>query len=223
MPFARKDGRLEFDNGLVVRPQFVKVRPRDDGSVGTTTTIEVNHRALCPFGTFEYQHSVGTSVEDALRKGFAGWVDTDLPVFTDALRPKAEICTEMIATVPASGSLPERRRQVLFGPPLHGASKEVFEAGEAHNFCPCCLLTNCFDAFQGQLHGHEFYAIRLFASRNLQGGAEADCRINGVDWAPGRAALLKYIASWPDRGFEYRKQLVAIRDLPALESAAAAR
>jgi hypothetical protein len=26
--------------------------------------------------------------------------------------------------------------------------------------------------------------------------------------------LLKYVATWPDRGFEYRKQFVAFRTLP---------
>jgi len=218
MPFARKDGRLEFDNGLVVRPQFVELQPRDNGSVRTVTTIEVNHRSLCPFGTFEYQHSIASSVEDALKKGFAGWADTDLPVFMDALRLKAEICTEMIATVPARASFPERKRQVIFGPPLHGASKEVFEAGQAHDFCPCCLMTNCLEAFKDQLHGDDFYSIRLFASRDMEGVAQADCRINGVDWAPGKAALLKYVATWPDRGLEYRKQLVAIRDLPVYDA-----
>ena len=61
--------------------------------------------------------------------------------------------------------------------------------------------------FTDHLHGDRFYGIRLFAARNSEGGAEADCRINGVDWAPGAAALLEYVATWPDRGFEYRKQL----------------
>ena len=49
--------------------------------------------------------------------------------------------------------------------------------------------------------------------RNAEGSAEADCRVNGVDWPAGKAALLKYVATWPERGFEYRKQFVAIRTL----------
>ena len=55
--------------------------------------------------------------------------------------------------------------------------------------------------------------IRLFATRNAEGVTQADCRINGIDWPPGVAALLKYVATWPDRGLEYRKQFVAIRTL----------
>ena len=220
MRFAREDGRLEFNNGLIVRPQFVKLQPRDDGLVHTITTIEINHHSLCPRGTFEYQHSVGPSVEDSLRKGFAKWADTDLPVFMDALQEKAEHCTEMVKNIPASASDPARSRQIIFGPPLHGASREVFETGNAHDFCPCCLLTNCLEAFTDQLHDDGFYAIRLFATRNQQGAAQADCRVNGVDWAPGAAALLKYITTWPDRGLEYRKQLVVIRPLPAPKAAA---
>ena len=54
---------------------------------------------------------------------------------------------------------------------------------------------------------------RLFASRDSESVAQADCRINGVDWAPGISALLKYVATWPNRGFEYRKQFVAICNL----------
>ena len=110
MRFAREDGRLEFNNGLIVRPQFVKLQPRDDGLVHTITTIEINHHSLCPRGTFEYQHSVGPSVEDSLRKGFAKWADTDLPVFMDALQEKAEHCTGMVKNIPASAVARPRSR-----------------------------------------------------------------------------------------------------------------
>ena len=73
--------------------------------------------------------------------------------------------------------------------------------------CPLCLSLT---AFRDHLQANEFCGIRLFASRDANGEAVADCRINGVDWAPGQAELLKYVATWPDRGFEYRKQYVAI-------------
>jgi hypothetical protein len=60
--FERKKERLEFENGLIARPQFVELQPRDDGSVRTATTVELNHPELCPLGTFEYQHSIGSTL-----------------------------------------------------------------------------------------------------------------------------------------------------------------
>jgi hypothetical protein len=211
--FRRGDGHLELENGLIARPQFVHLQPRDDGSVQTATTLEINHPTLCPGGTFEYQHSLGSTAGDSMNKGFVGWVDVDLPVFMDALRDKFETCSAMLWDAPASGSSAARKRQAILGPPVHCVTKQVDEAGGAHNFCPCCLLTNCFEAFADQMQGDEFYGIRLYAMRNVDGHAEADCRVNGVEWSAGKEALLKYVATWPDRGFEYRKQFVAIRSL----------
>ena len=44
-----------------------------------------------------------------------------------------------------------------------------------------------------------------------EGRIEADCRVNGVDRPEGAAALVRYAQTWPDRGFEYRKQYVCIQ------------
>jgi hypothetical protein len=203
---------LALSNGLILRPQFVSLQPRDDEAVATTTTIEVNHPVLCPEGTFEYQHSIGNTLGDSVGKGIASWADVDLPVFMDALRDTPQECTAVVKEVVAD-TRPKRKRQILFGPPVHAVTREVRESGQAHDFCPCCMLTGCFDAFQEVVESDGFCGVRLFASRDQDGVPQADCRINGVDWAPGTAALLKYIATWPDRGFEYRKQFVAIRTL----------
>src|SRR5215475_7384057 len=73
LKYKRGETHLEFDD-FVLRPQIVIIQPQNDGSVETTTTIEINHPRLCPNGIFEYQHSLGSSVEDSLQKGFVGWV-----------------------------------------------------------------------------------------------------------------------------------------------------
>jgi hypothetical protein len=212
--FERTDELLELADGLIVRPQFFQLNPRDDGSVQTSTTIEINHPTLCADGMFEYQHSIGETLDESLQRGFAGWADTDLPVFLDALREQPEDCSSMMMEYPAEGSMPARKRQILFGPPTQTAARQQQEpADEEHSFCPCCLLTNCLDAFEEQLKSDSFHGVRLFASRNSEGLAEADCRINGVDFPAGAAALLKYVATWPGKGFEMRKQFVAIRTL----------
>jgi hypothetical protein len=211
--FERGKGRLDLDNGLVLRPQFVRLQPRDDGFVHTVSTVEVNHPELCPNGAFEYQHALDQTTADSLRKGLEGWADTDLPVFMDALRLEPQDCTSRIKYVPATSSVPARRREILFGPPFHAVTRKVRDSGEQHDFCPCCLLTNCLDTFNDKLEAAEFCGIRLFATRDQQGVAEADCRINGVDWAPGAEALRRYVGRWPDHGLEYRKQFVIIRTL----------
>ena len=106
-----------------------------------------------------------------------------------------------------------KRRQIIFGPTVHRVTTEVRDACEQHDFCPCCLLTQSLAGFMQPLEGDEFCGIRLFASRDQDGLAQTDCRINGVDWPAGAEALLKYVATWPERGLENRKQFVAIRTL----------
>jgi hypothetical protein len=57
----------------------------------------------------------------------------------------------------------------------------------------------------------------LFALRDKNGEAQADCRVNGENWNPAKEALIRYAATWPPRGFEFRKQFVAIRLLESPE------
>lgn len=212
--FERGKDRLDLPNGLIARPQFVALFPQDDGWVRTQTTIEINHATLCPAGTFEFQHAVGATLAESMQSGFESWAEADLPVFFDALRDKLERCTAMTKEFPAPPSRPARRRQVLLGPPVHRVAREVAEAGGQHDFCPCCLFTNSIGAFMEHFEADEFCGLRLFASRDAQGTIDADCRVNGIDFPAGREALIRYAARWPDRGFEFRKQFVAIRTLP---------
>jgi len=212
--FERSADRLTFANGLIARPQFVNLVPQDDGSVRTATTIEINHATLCPAGLFEYQYASGATIAASMQSAFASWAETDLPVLLDALLDKPERCTTVVKDVTVKKTQTVRRRQILFGPTLHMAAEAAVEAGVGHDFCPCCLFTNCADAFVGHVGPDEFYGLRLFASRDQQGTIDGDCRINGVGFPAGRKALMKYAATWPDRGFEFRKQFVAIRTLP---------
>jgi hypothetical protein len=203
--------RVELEHELILRPQIVELQPRDDGSVRTATTIEINHPDLCPDGLFEYQHAIGGTFGESLQRGFENWLQLDLPVFIEPFRSKKKQLSSLVLEYPAKQSGTAVKRQVILGPVSHRASREVQDADEEHSFCPCCLFTNCMNAFQEQLETDRFYGIRLYAFRNSEGAAEADCRINGVDWQAGTQALLKYVESWPDRGMEIRKQFVAIR------------
>lgn len=71
-------------------------------------------------------------------------------------------------------------------------------------------LCPSINAFLDHLKSDEFFGIRLFAARYEDGAAEADCRVNGEDWPAGKEALIRYVNQWPQRGFEFRKQYVAI-------------
>ena len=209
--FKRGETHLELENGLIARPQFVVLRPRDDQTVNTITTVEINHPVLCPQGTFEYQHAVGSTVADSLQKGFQSWADVDLPVFMDALGNKPPTYPALQLGGPNNPEAAGKRREVIFGPIAHYVADKATSTEGGHDFCPCCLFTNTHEAFLDQVQNEEFHGIRLFASRDAKGVAQADCRINGLPWDPGAAALLKYIATWPNRGFELRKQFVVIR------------
>src|SRR5262249_9328088 len=161
--------------------------------------VEVNHSTLCPQGTFEYQHAIGSDTNASLQRGFEGWSNVDLPVFVDALRDELVKCTSAQMDLPATATMPARKRRIVFGPPVRAVARDAQEGAEEHDFCPCCLLTKSFDAFKEHVEGNTFCGVRLYASRDANGVAEADCRINGVDWPAGVSALLKYVATWPDR------------------------
>jgi hypothetical protein len=209
---VRRKGWLEVNRSFTLVPQLVEMQLLDDGGVRTCSTIQVAHRSLLPAGIFEYQHSTGDDVKSAFLKGFEAWVASDLPVFLDALSEKPGTCT-MIEMGPSAQSSFDGDRRLILGPPTHVASCSSL-VEEPHSFCPCCLFTNTHEAFKELLPGPQFHGVRLFAIRNADGSLEADCRVNGREWEAGKKALVQYAESWPDRGFEYRKQYVAIQSWP---------
>ena len=204
-------------NELLLRPQLVLLQPTEDGEARTTTTIDVNHPAVCPSGTFEYQHALAGTAREAFEQGLQGWMETDLPVFLHALGSETSGCTSMRLEMPAKRGRPARERTVVLGPTVHLAQREGTVPEEPHDFCPCCLFTQSTDASSGPLASDAFVGIRLYALRNAEGMTQADCRISGIESESGIAALCAYAGSWPERGLEYRKQFVAIRSRPGGE------
>src|SRR5262249_27102700 len=149
-------------------------------------------------GLFEYQHSAANSVADALRDGFDQWAQVDLVPLLDALEQKPAGCTFMEMSFPEKEGQPSRIRRAILGPVAHFMSKPPNRPeNEEHPFCPCCLLTNSFQAFEQFITGAGFFALRLFAARDEQGAPQADCRVNGEEYEPGKAALRAYAQSWP--------------------------
>lgn len=216
------------ESGFLVLPQLVHLQRLHNSGVRTTTTIQVNHPALVPDGIFEYQHSTGDNVEDSFRKGFVQWAQTDLVALLDALRPETSVCTTLKFDFPEKDGGPAYSRRAVLGPVAHyvqnpqtyaneivpqaGENREV-EQCERHEFCPCCLLTNSFKTFNEFIENNGFYGLRLFAARDQNGTAQADCRVNGTDWEKGAEALRKYVETWPQAGFEFRKQYVILQSV----------
>ncbi|MGJ7534469.1 MULTISPECIES: DUF6348 family protein [unclassified Variovorax] len=204
-----RDGWVTLSDGLWLLPQILSYSRAEDGSVRTSSTIEVAHAGLLPQGIFEYQHSGGETTEQALTRGFDLWAQVDLVVFQDALGGELAHCTSMDMSWKEG-----RQRRVLFGPVAHRATLPAAEVEEEHPFCPCCLFTNTWDAFKPQIESDSLHAVRLYAVRDAEGEVQADCRINGEDWPAGAEALRAYVTQWPDRGFEFRKQYVVIQSPP---------
>jgi hypothetical protein len=69
-------------------------------------------------------------------------------------------------------------------------------------------VTRNSDAFEPLFRDADVRAVRLYAHREANGAIAADCRIDGSDWPRGAEALQDYARTWPERGFEIRKQLV---------------
>jgi hypothetical protein len=200
------------ESGFIIQPQLVGLQPLDDGGVQTVTTIQVNHPRWISEGLFEYQHSTGNSIAEAVSWGFDQWVQTDFVTLLDAVRPRPETCTFMEMISPATEGKPQRIRRAILGPVAHFMEKPPARAeDDPHPFCPCCLLTNTFEAFRELLESDGFHGLRFFAARDAQGQPQADCRVNGEDLEPGAVALRKYVGTWPTAGFEFRKQYVVLQ------------
>ncbi|HEX6995206.1 MAG TPA: DUF6348 family protein [Gammaproteobacteria bacterium] len=208
---STKRGWVELPNGLTVLPQVVSIQPLDDGGVRTISTVQTSHKLLVPNGVFEYQHATGRDLKGSFISGFKDWAQLDLPVFLDALRSDPETC--MLLSFSKAKAQQHRHRRVVLGPTSHAVQQRQKDE-EEHPFCPCCIFTSCYAAFEDLLAADYFCAIRLFVLRNAKGEIEADCRVNGEDWPAGKDALLKYGQEWPHRGFESRKQYVAIQVTP---------
>jgi len=215
-------------SGFILLPQLAGLQPLDSGGVRTTTTMQVNHPVLAPDGIFEYQHSTGDSVADSIRKGFEQWAEVDLVPLLDALEPEPKSCTTLKMSFAETEGKPARLRRAVLGPVAHLMEKPPARAGpntsgsgatrqgeacEEHPFCPCCLLTNSFEAFKELIEGTGVCGLRLFAARDSDGAPQADCRVNGVDWEKGAEALRNYAKTWPPAGYEFRKQYVVLQTL----------
>jgi hypothetical protein len=216
------------DSGFVVIPRLVQLNPLEKGGVQTTTTLQTNHPALMPDGVFEYQHANGDNVEDSLRKGFDQWAQTNFVALLDALQPKPATCATLGMNFPEKDGKPAYARRAVLGPVAHlvenpktnadmnppASGEDVQgEQDEQHPFCPCCLLTRSFDAFSELIADNAVYGLLLFAARDQNGAPQADCRVNGNDWERGAEALRQYVTTWPDAGFEFRKQYVVLHTL----------
>ena len=214
---TEKTWLLHGDSGFTILPQLVELHPLDDGGVRTVTTMQSNHPKLCPAGVFEYQHSTGNNVADSISRGFDQWVQTDFVPLLDALLPQPETCTALLMEFPAGDGRAARVRRAVLGPVAHfmqePPSTPDDNAAEEHPFCPCCLLTNSFEAFRELIEGDGFYCLRLFSARDTEGAAQADCRVNGEDWESGVQALREYARTWPPAGYEFRKQYVVLQSI----------
>lgn len=203
---------LTHHSGLILQPRLVDMQP-EEGGVRTCSTIEISLSTSGPSGFFEYQHSTGDSIATSLLKGFELWEKIDLPVLLDATNPAASKCMAGIFNFPQN-SLLQKTRRILYGPVLHFREREAIETSEHDPFCSCCMLTKSFDTFKHLAESDQFYAIRLYTLREVDGTVSSDCRINGEDFEEGKTALCKQVDTWPQAGFEFRKQYVVIQNNP---------
>ena len=204
------------DVGLVLEPRVVGLGAAARGGVQTTSIVRVRHPELFPHAVFDYQHSAGDSLERALEGGIENWAQLDLPALADATRDKPRDCALIKFQFPEKDGRPSYARRAILGPAGRygaAASEPPPQEGE-HCFCPCCLLTNSFDAFKTLIQSDGVFAIRLYAARGVDREPAADCRVNGEDYEPGKAALAAYAKTWGGTGFEFRKQYVILQRDP---------
>lgn len=218
----RTEGRIALEDGLVLQPMFLEAQPLGE-RVQTVTTLQSNHADLLPDGLFEYQHAVGLDLNHAVLTGFEQWIAIDLATLRGALQAQPDGMLTMNFDL-ADG----RRRRAVFGPFAHYCAHKAepgsAAAEEAESFCPCCLFTRSLDGMQALLERRDNLGLRLFAARDADGQALADCRVNGIDCPEGAGALRAYVAEWPAlEGYQFRKQYVILHDIPSEPSAPSAQ
>ena len=211
-------------SGLTLRPLLADIELLEKGGVHTMTTIDVRHPDMIANGLFEYQHASRAGVVESLTKGFEDWEAIDLPVLLDAQRAHPTQCTLWTMTFPAKHGMPARTRRAVLGSVSYFAERPSMDVGAgqgdeteeaAHAFCNCCLLTRNFEAFRHLIEGEGSFAVRFYAMRDKDDHPGADCRINGEEYEPGKAALRSYVSTWPEAGFEFRKQYIFVHTVTA--------
>ncbi len=219
---VHKNSWVTVDDDFILMPRLVSMEPLEPSGVRTCTTIEVRHTDKIPAGVFEYQHSTGDDLDQSLTKGFDSWRTIDFVVFCDAILPKPEQCMCVEMEFPAKDGAESDVRRAVLGPVTWYAANpdHLTEDAEHAPFCSCCLFTSMSEELKDLLQGRDFLAIRFFASRDGGGSAQADCRINGRDWEPGKQALLRYVQKWEDAGFEFRKQYGIVQTVPSVGASA---
>lgn len=205
-----EDWILLKESGYFLLPQFVSVQSTAGSNLVTMTTIQINHDSLSSKGVFEFQHASGKTLQDSFLRGFNDWREYDLPPLLDCLRPES---------FGGSIVLPALRRRIIFGPAsrvVFGASQSELtklEEDDSHRFCDCCLFTNSIKSFEDLIESDAFCCLRLFAARDGDGQATADCRLNGEEFPLGAEALINYVLTWPGNCSEIRKQYVVLHNL----------
>ena len=203
-------------NRLQIVPQFVELEPYENGSVRTMTTIQLNHPDCFPQGIFEYQHADGKDAIKSLLFGFIQWYQQCLIPIVDSLNSQPGACQELKKIFPAKNGSPQLTRRLTFGQPLWLVTGEQHDvtarelSDEEHDYCHCCLFSKNIKTFAPLFESNSYICLLLFAARDPNGYAESDCRINGEDFPEGKQALSEYVATWPHRGFEARKQFVIL-------------
>lgn len=217
-PVIRHASWLEITgSGFLLLPRLAGCDPMQNGGFHTVTTIQVHHPRLAPNGVFEYQHSWGSTVREAIAKGFDQWYQVDYTAFMDAVLPAAKTCMTLEISFPERDGQPAYRRRAVLSPVANLRAKPLPPrpdgSSEDHPFCPCCFFTNTAESYKELVETRAFVALRFYAARNDDGSAAADCRVNGDDFEAGMEALKKYVKKWPGDGFEFRRQYVLLHTL----------
>jgi hypothetical protein len=228
---TREGNWLRLDNGFWFLPQWVSSKVID-GSIFTTTTVEINHQTFIPNGFLDYQHvDVTNSIAASFLTGLNQWVQICAVPLFDSLLTKPKNSNYVVIEFPndADGAMTgsdyssekNRLRRIIFGPVVHSElssdadfQKDVNPSNEHGEFCPCCLLKRLDDVFMPILNSDDYTIIQLSAFRDLDGIIKTTCYVNGKDFKAGRDALMEDTKTWPHRGGESRKNFIIVQNVP---------
>lgn len=205
---------LILANGLQIKLQAHESQQINPQKWRVSVRIQVRHPSAFVNILGDYQHALGANEAAALVEAWQQWLTQDYPVLDDLTKAQPVSCTLIDLSTQADSAVTQTshlKRQVLLGPVAHLKSKET-EIIEEHPFCPCCFFTASLQSLHELLQESTCYGIRFFVARDANGKISMDCRVNGEPFAAAQPLLEDYAASWPDRGLEFRKQFIVIRN-----------
>jgi Family of unknown function (DUF6348) len=160
-----------------------------------TFGLKIGMASKSLFGGLAHEYSYGLGLDDdaAAADALQRWVDFDLPVLMESSTGDLKTCARCNYTLPETSGVARRKWHIFLGPMFYLAGSRG-----AQPCCSACLFTASAPVLLSRLNERVSHAVKIVASKDLDGTTSADCRVNGENWPEAIEAIAEAAKSWPD-------------------------